>query len=339
MDQERTPLRQAPRAIPAWKKNLRELPDDPELRGLTAIKKLGLARALPELGLEDGPVDLINRGYTEGSRITLEVRAGPRRFALKAYADDPAEEAALYQGLAGAGLTADSGCCAPPLLLWDHELRVLVIGWLEGPSAEDLLLCGQGARSGELAAMWLRRIAEVPAMAWPPYAPEPILSQKQRGIAALVAGDIGLGAYATALADKLDCNRPQAPNLHLVHGTFYTRHIFDLGTGPGVIDWQRFCRGPMELDAGIFLATVWRSRQRLARPDADVARAEHSFLAGTNGLLDEYAVAWYRSAMLLRLATKLAQRKKEGDWARRSHALLKEGARFAVAGCAPPIRW
>ncbi len=339
MDEKRIPSGQGLHAIPAWKSNTMVLPDDADLPGLMAIRKLGLARALPALDLPAGPVELINRGYTEGSRITLEARAGQRRFAVKAYADDPADEASLYENLTGAGLTTASGCCAPPLLLWERELKVLVIGWLEGPSAEDLRLSGRGARAGELGAMWLRRVAELPIQVGPPYAPKAILVRKQRGIAALSAGDAALGAAAAALADKLDKSRPQTVASHLAHGTFYTRHIFDLGNGPGVIDWQCFCQGPVELDAGIFLATVWRSRLRPTRPEAEAARAEQSFLSGTQGLLDEYALAWHRSAMLLRLASKLAHRKKEGDWAARSNALLAEAARFAVAGCAAPIPW
>src|SRR2546422_1824195 len=42
------------------------------------------------------------------------------------------------------------------------------------------------------------------------------------------------------------------------HGTFYARHVLDQGDRVGVIDWERFGRGPLELDAGMFLATTWR---------------------------------------------------------------------------------
>src|SRR5206468_11899506 len=66
---------------------------------------------------------------------TTLFRSGPRRFALKACAEDPAPEAELHQALAGAGLAGESGPRVPPLLAWDRHLRVLVIGWLEGPSA------------------------------------------------------------------------------------------------------------------------------------------------------------------------------------------------------------
>src|SRR5205823_7126498 len=81
-----------------------ELPDDPALPALAAIRALGLAAAIPGLGLDDRPVELTLRGYTPGSRATLEVRAGDRHFALKLYAEDPAPEAELYEALAAVGL-------------------------------------------------------------------------------------------------------------------------------------------------------------------------------------------------------------------------------------------
>ncbi len=315
-----------------WKKNNRQLPDDPALPGLVAIQQLGLARALPALQLADAPVELVNRGYTEGSRITLEARVGGQRFAVKAYADDPTDEAVLYQSLTDAGLTGNSHCQAPALLLWDKPLRVLCIGWLHGPSANELILAGRGARAGELAAQWLAHVSTLPLRHGPQYGPAAILKQQRRWVADLVGAYPALGATATALAERLERTPPQGLSQHLVHGTFYTRHIFDLGNGPGVIDWQRFGQGPKELDAGIFLATTWRTRLRPERPELEVARAEQSFLAHTEGLLDEHALAWHRSAMLLRLASKRTRRQSEADSFERSYALLLEAARFAPAG-------
>src|SRR5437762_11116394 len=94
------------------------LPDDPRLPGLMAIRDRGLARAIPALGLEQGGegLELELCGYHRGARATLEARVGRRRFAVKAFADDPAPEAALYQALGAAGLAGDSGARVPPLL-------------------------------------------------------------------------------------------------------------------------------------------------------------------------------------------------------------------------------
>src|SRR2546430_15888813 len=140
------------------------LPDDPRLPGLMAIRDSGLARAIPALGLErgGGGLELELCAYPRGARATLEARAGRRRFAVKAFADDPAPEAALYQTLGAAGLAGDSGARVPPLLAWDHDLRVLVIGWLEGPTTHQLVKQGQGRRAGELAAQWVQRTASLP---------------------------------------------------------------------------------------------------------------------------------------------------------------------------------
>jgi len=143
-----------------------DLPDDPRLPGLMAIRDSGLARAIPALGLEQGggglELELELCGYHPGALATLEARAGRPRFAVKAFADDPAPEAALYQALGAAGLAGDSEARVPPLLAWDHDLRVLVIGWLEGPTTHQLVKQGQGRRAGELAAQWVQRTASLP---------------------------------------------------------------------------------------------------------------------------------------------------------------------------------
>ncbi|HEY6208546.1 MAG TPA: hypothetical protein VIW28_05780, partial [Gemmatimonadales bacterium] len=111
-----------------------ELPDDPALPGLAAIRAHGLARAMPGLSLDDRPVELLLRAYKPGARAALEARAGTRHLAIKAYAADPAPEAGLYTFLAAA-LAGDSAVQVPALIAWDPELRVLAIGWLDGPTA------------------------------------------------------------------------------------------------------------------------------------------------------------------------------------------------------------
>src|SRR5206468_11608074 len=131
---------------------------------------------------------------------------------------------------------------------------------------------------------------------------------------------------------KLAARQPRERHRGLVHGTFYSRHLLDLGDGPGVIDWQRFGQGPAELDAGMFLATLWRLGLRHEHLAAEASRAEEAFLAGSAELLDQRALAWHRAAALLRLAEKLSSR--HDDWpAGAQHALLGEAARLAdVAG-------
>src|SRR5213078_3852282 len=223
-----------------------DLPDDPRLPGLMAIRDSGLARAIPALGLEqgEGGVELVLCGYHPGARATLDARVGQRRFAVKTFADDPEPEAALYQALGAAGLAGDSGARVPPLLAWEHDLRVLVIGWLEGPTAHDLVKQGQGRHAGELAAQWARRTASLPVKLGLPLGAAGMMHETRAWIGTLGTADLSVGAAARALAEALARTEPRDDGVvGLVHGTLYARHILDVGDGPGVIDWHRFGQG------------------------------------------------------------------------------------------------
>lgn len=373
------------------------LPDDSALPALVAIREVGLAAAVPAMGLTCPPDEVLLCGYTPGSRATLEVRAGHLHFAVKAYAEDPAPEAALYESIAASmAAAAVTGVRVPPLLAWDPELKLLAIGWLDGPSTEQLVKQGQGARAGKLAAQWTACAAGLPvrlgrrisaanvlsrARSWvaslrdadpalgitaqvvvtmlalsaPKPTPRHVIDRActlrpaslrhrtRRWIVRLRAADPLLGAAAAALTGTLTRTQPQESGRHLVHGTLYCRHILDVGGGPGVIDWQRFGQGPLEFDAGVFLATI--SRLALRHEDlADaVAQAEKAFRSGTAHLLNERALAWYRAAALLRLASKPVsgrgiarlRARKGKDWEAvglaRAHALLNEAVRVAKA--------
>src|SRR6059036_2534202 len=116
-----------------------QLPDDRALPALQTIRTLGLTGAMPSLRLGDGPVGLRIRNYVPGSRATFEAHVGDRRFAVKLYAHDPAPEAEAYQRLAHEGLAQDSGARVPQLLAYERDLRILVLSWLEGPSASRLI--------------------------------------------------------------------------------------------------------------------------------------------------------------------------------------------------------
>ena len=350
-----------------------EFPDDPAIPALGAIRATGLARAIPSLGLADGPIELILRAYKPGARVTFEARAGSRRFAVKAYAAGAAAEAALYDSLRAAGLAGESGARVPPLLAFERDLQVVVIGWLEGPTASDLVKRGDGRRAGELAASWVRRVVSLPVKLGPPRGAADVLARTRKWAANLRAADPVLGAAAGVVAEMLALTEPTQrrrrvqgrlgglldtardwvagmrasdPALRfaaaalppapartrakqsvpgLVHGTLYARHLIDLGDGPGVIDWQQFGQGPVEFDAGTFLATVWRIGQKDAQLAPESARTEETFLAGTAGVLDAWSVAWYRAAMLLRLADKYGRR--GGERLVDAHALLSEAVR------------
>jgi aminoglycoside phosphotransferase (APT) family kinase protein len=304
-----------------------------------AIREAYLAGAIPLLG--NRPIELGLSGYTPCSRATIEARAGRCRVAVKAYAKDAAPEAGLYEALATAGLSGDTGVRVPPLLAWDCNLRVLVIGWLEGPTAEDLVKGGHGERAGELAARWLQRAALLPVKLGPPLGATQMLGRARKWVAAVNAVDPTLETAATRLAAKLEQTQPQEGAPRLVHGTLHARHILDCGAGPGVIDWQYFGQGPLELDAGIFLASIWPLGVRYDPLAPEAARAEEAFLAGTAVLLDQRAVAWHRAAQLLRLVsnpvsasgTRRLGTGRKSAWLApaRAQRLLDEAVRLAPA--------
>jgi len=305
-----------------------EFPDDRALPALEAIRAADLAGAIRAAGLGDGPVGFSLRGYSPGSRATFEARAGGRRVAVKAYAEDPASEAALYEALAVAGLGGESDVRVPPLLAWEHDLRVLVIGWLDGPTTRDLVRSGQGRRAGELAARWFQRTASLSVKLGTPVGVRDVMDWARTWVATLSADDPALGTAAVALAESLERKQPTEGTPRLVHGTLYARHLIDLGDGPGVIDWQRFGQGPMELDAGTFLATISRIGLLDKTRETEALQAQEAFLAGTAGLLDRRSLAWHEAAMLLRLAGK-QNRRHDDRWRERACALLGEATRLA----------
>src|SRR5262245_26461756 len=123
--------------------------------------------------------------------------------------------------------------------------------------------------------------------------------------------------------ERLKQNHERAAS-HVVNGRLYVRHVLDLGDATGVIDWDRFGQGPLEVDAGMFLATVWRSGQHRGRT-AQAAAAESEFLARIDDLVNERRLAWHRAAALLKLTHHLMAR-RDGDWLARGLGLLREAS-------------
>ena len=306
------------------------LPEDPALPALEAIRIKGLARAIPGLELDNDPVELRLCNYVAGSRATFEARVGDRRFAVKAYAEDPAPEAQLYRRLSRMGLGGDFGARVPKLITTSRELKVLVMSWLEGRPLSHLIRRGLGERAGQLAASWLWHASRRRIRIGPPCGPGRMLYQAGVSAGVLGASDRLLGADAKAATKKLVRMQPGEKPRQLVHGTLYARHILDLGDGPGVIDWQQFGQGPVEVDAGMFLATI--SRLAFRHPDVadEAARAEETFMARTRGLVDAGIVDWYRAAGLLHLAgSGLKTGLRRSVPTPEAHALVAEASRRA----------
>src|SRR5262245_28316992 len=314
------------------------LPDDATLPGLVAIRAVGLARAVPGLHLGDEPVQLRLVGYSRGLRATLEAHAGDRHFAIKCFARDPSAEAEAYAFLESAGLASDgSGIRVPRVLAFERPLMILVIGWLEGPSGNDLINNGAGARAGILAARWIERSAALEARVRRAAGSGEILARAGHWTIALAAADPSLGVMAATLTRRLADTVQPEPTIHLVNGRFYVRHVLDLGDAAGVIDWDNFGCGCLEIDAGMFLAGLWRARRHESKAQ-EATRAESAFLRHTGGLLDARRLAWYRAGALLSHAYHLLARRKD-DWLDRAGAFLSEASRSLEAAfkAAPTI--
>src|SRR5438094_737001 len=281
-----------------WQRTL-SLPGDPALPGLETLREYGVAETLPELDLGDLAVELRLCNYVEGSRVTFEARAEGRRFAIKMYADDATLEATLYRKLARVGLASEVGARVPRLLAFDPDLHLLAMSWLDGKTASRLLRESKGERAGKLAASWFSRASNVRVKFAPPCGSGRMLYNAGTSAVGLGTTDPALGSAAKAVARTLLRGPPIERRPGLVHGTLYTRHILDLGDGPGVIDWQQFGQGPLELDAGTFLASLTRTRLRHDSLATEAAKAEEAFLSTTRTLFDERALDWYWAAGLL----------------------------------------
>jgi aminoglycoside phosphotransferase (APT) family kinase protein len=285
----------------------RGLPDDPGLPGLVAIRALGLRRILPELELGSDPIDLDVRAYKDARRITLELRTPGRRVAVKAYGKSPHEEVALTETFAAAGFTGGDGARVPRIVAWKPDLRLLVIEWLEGPTASDLLKLGEGERAAELAASWLELSATLPVDLGPSRDAAWMLRRSTKWIDRLRRGRPELGARATDLAERLKRTLPQEKTRRLAHGTFHDRNLIDCGRGPGVIDWEYAGMGPPELDAGAFLACL-STRALSEAHAAGATRAKNVFRARVAARMNEEALGWHEAAMLMCRAARVVRR-------------------------------
>ncbi|HEY6223396.1 MAG TPA: phosphotransferase [Gemmatimonadales bacterium] len=305
--------------------SLTDLPHDGAIPALGAIATSGIRGALPFLDLPSGTIDVTMRGYTEGKRMTLEVRAGDRRAAVKCYNMPPDLEAKLYATIAGS-----SGAVRVPRLIgWDPDLRVMALEWLEGPNLLTLLKNGQGRRVGELAAAWLLESGKIPVRFGDHLGAESMLAKSYKWTDRLGAADPSLGSAAAIVAKRLVATQPVESATRLVHGSLYDRHILDAGDGPALIDWDCFGQGPAELDAAVFLSVIWRGGLKPDRHEA-ATQARAVFLECTAGLLNETALAWHQAVTMLRLAHKKIRR-EDGDAVAAARPLLLEAARLAAA--------
>lgn len=303
------------------------LPDDPDIPALRALAAEGFGPVLTRAGVSDD-VETVRLLRHQPGRCTFEVTCGGRRMALKAYSRARATALDLCEWLEGEGLASGRAPTVPPIIGRSRSLGLLVMAWLEGASGRDLIESGQATRAGEVAAAWLRAESGLEVELGRRYGPDAALQEVARWARKIGRVDSELGAEASAVLAGLRAAPPPHGYEGVRHGDFSPEHVLDLGDGPGVIDWDSFRRGPIELDAARFLAGLsWLSGESSGRVEGP-SEAAAALRASLDGLLDERALAWYRAAVDVRLAKKLCRETpRPPRWRARARSLLAEARR------------
>src|SRR5437870_3182443 len=302
------------------------LPVDAALPALANAHYEALAAALARVGLQGARAVSVLR-YNPGKRCTLAVASDTDRCIVKLFADAATVLAVstVHQVLAGAGLASGRGPTVPRLIGVDTDAALLVTEMYAAPPITELIERGECDRAGRLAAQWLRAAATPGLTLGDPYDPPHALEEIHRYVYTIASAAEELGGRAGAVWDRLAADIPPPGYSDLRHGSFYLSHVFDLGDGPGVIDWDRFRQGPVEVDAGMLCAMA--AHWAVLRPDHAGAaqRAIGVFLDEVDDLVDPARLRWYRAAALLKFAKFLARRRPEG-WAVSAASLIGDAA-------------
>ena len=303
------------------------LPVDPAIPALGAAADYGLGDVLDRVGLRVLVSRMAVLKHHLGDRCTLLLDCPGRRLVFKAYAQDPSPIARVLRVLSRHGLGSGHPPTVTPLEAVDADLRFLVFRWLEGARARELLGDGAGDRVGSLAVTWLRAAHPVELRLGDVFDPGRVLLEASRWRDALARADAEIASDAAVTASTLEAKVPLATPHGLCHGSFSPSHLVDLREGPGLIDWDSFCQGPIELDAGNFLAVLSRIGTGIqGRREAD--RAARTFRAGLSDLVKPDVLEWYRAAMLVKHAKYMSIRHPP-RWKDRAGALLAD-ARAAL---------
>jgi aminoglycoside phosphotransferase (APT) family kinase protein len=304
------------------------LPSDPALSGLAVIRARGVGGALPDLDLGEGPLEVTLRGHTPGKLVTLEVKSARRHLAVKIHARDPAPEVELHEALA-AELADAAAPRVPHIAACERRLGIVACDWIEGRDACELVRRGNGGRAGALAASWLKRAMMLPIRLGDPLGPARMLQRMSKWVVTLGMASAALGAAAEAQAQLLEESRPKELGTQLLHASTHCEHVLDVDGRVGLISWSHFAQGPLELDAGLFLASVARIGLESAPRAGEATRARDAFFAVLGETLDPQILAWFQRVALVRLASMALD--DTGD------RLANAGALLAVAERSPSV--
>ena len=224
------------------------------------------------------------------------------------------------------GLASGRPPTVPPAAGYAPGHLLIANEWLAGPSGSDLINEGRANLAAQLAATWLRASAGIRADFLPVCNLGRLLAHAERQARALAGADAALGAEARRCLDALSSRSPRGGAPTLRHGSYYGRHVLDVGGGPGVLDWDEACQGPIELDAGDWLAWLERHAGRTQPPER-VKEAAAIFRQGIADLVEDEALRWFQAQSLLKQAEYFV-RKMPSGWRDRAAALLAEAQKL-----------
>jgi len=303
--------------------DLLSFPVDPAIPALKAFEAQGVVSVLAAAGVSEASgVEFLQ--HHPGRRCVFAVWAKGRHVVVKVFSasEDPGLQARLYELLEARGLASGRPPTVPAPAGYAPGHLLIANEWLAGPSGSDLIDEGRANLAAQLAATWLRASAGIRADFLPVCDLGQLLADAERHARALAGADAALGAEAGGCLDALRSRSPRGGAPTLRHGSYYGRHVLDVGGGPGVLDWDAACQGPIELDAGDWLAWFERHARRTQPPER-VKEAAAIFRHGIADLVEDEALRWFRARSLLKQAEYFV-RKMPSGWRDRAAALLAE---------------
>jgi hypothetical protein len=298
---------------------------DPKIPALGSLHDGGLDGLFADFGLPTPVTDLRLIRYHSGSRCAFFASAGDQDFVVKAYAKDPSPLVAVLQALEQHGLAGGQSPRTARLLAFDLSRRILIWERLGGATCFELISNGRGAAAGRLAARWVRSALRIPIDLGRSYSPDSILRKAGRHVRVMKVADPLIAHAASRCLDQLNLRRPDVFRTGLRHGSLSVHHVVELAAGPTTIDWDAFGQGPVELDIANFLMTLHRTAQVETDLVDQVSRAKKAFLGDVRDLTHSYCLAWYETAMLLKLAKYYCHRRPP-NWRRAAAEVLSIAA-------------
>ena len=160
---------------------------------------------------------------------------------------------------------------------------------------DNLIDGGCGPRAGSVAAGWLRRSASLRVRLGDPMGVTRLMRKVRKWLVAIGVSGAALATPADAIEEELERAKPKGQPHRLVNGSICSHDMLDLGTTTGLVDWRYFGLGPLELDAGLFLAAVHDLGLTGGSAALEVAQATEAFMNGTADLLDPRSLAWHQA--------------------------------------------